>query len=92
MSDNCWPWSLQEGLYDILLRLADDTVMQEASSNAAQLLALLPTRADVHASIRDAISQPSAASHLGAILQPAVMQDTPGIGGGHTHLLYLLEV
>ncbi|KAK9798582.1 hypothetical protein WJX73_003480 [Symbiochloris irregularis] len=81
----------KEGLYDILLRLADDTVMQEASIHAAQLLALLPTRADVHASIRDAIGQPSSASHLSAILRPAVVQDNPGIGGGHTHLLYLLE-
>ena len=56
---------------------------------AGRLLGMLPTWSDIPASLKSAITSPSAAVHLSQILCP---QGQDGHCNGRARLLYLLEV
>ena len=83
------PVALQENLYNILLRLADERAFPEVSLYAGYLLGMLPTWPEIHASLRAAIVDSDAAAQLSCILCP---RTEDGQVAGHARLLYLLEV
>lgn len=84
------PLCMQEGLYDILLRLADERSVPDVSLHAGSLLGMLPTWAEVRDAMVAAIADPAAAAQLGRILSPQA--DGSPAQGRHARLLYLLEV
>ena len=81
---------MQEDLYNILLTLADDSLIPITRMTAGCLLGMLPTWAEISTALKAALIHPAAAEQLALLLCPPDQAGVPV--AGQARLLYLTEV